>query len=147
MQLIDNIADLLMEVHLFEMAYQRKVIVNRIRALSFQIASHVIKIYLYPSNTALRGWEKEIQAWVADLSHMRYDGTKKLKESDYFKLLYSEPFIGSDIVELVYSMSVKNGLPKIKDGVNIDHKIKSFYEKLAKELSGKSVFVDISNLI
>lgn len=139
MSYLNSIMDALMEVHIFEMAYQRKVIVNKVRDLSLHIAEHVNKIALWSDNSARKHWEKEIHAALANISKLRYDGTKRLKSDEYFNLLYIEPFERSDLIQSVSKEGIRNGMFDLKwkesDFDKIDKKIKTVYTELSKQIS------------
>lgn len=131
--------DALMEVHIFEMAFQRKVIFNKVRDLSLHIAEHVVKLSLWPENSARKHWEKEIHAALANISKLRYDGTKRLKSDEYFNLLYNEPFERSDLIQSAAKEGIRNGMFDLKwtasDFDKIDKKIKTVYTELSKLIS------------
>jgi hypothetical protein len=67
---IMEIVDSVLESSLFEMAFQRKVIINRLRDLQFQINRHVMKIIVWPSAQEVPHWKRELTGWGNDLTAM-----------------------------------------------------------------------------
>jgi len=149
MKIIEGIVDRLMEVHLFEMAFQRKNIVERCKNLQMQIAIHVIKCSVWSDNEARHHWESEINNWIGQINDMFYDRHKKLSYETYFDLLWVAPFEHTPIVRRRANGS--DGLPKVNlssdELASIENKIKAAYDLVCEELSMKdSVMAGFSGI-
>jgi hypothetical protein len=100
MRLWENIYD-----RLDEMAFRRKAVIDKLRALQTPINSHVLKIIVWPDAPEVRHWKSELIAWGDDLAAMRLRGFRGVAPMG-FKLawehLYEEPFAGaeSDVLRL-----------------------------------------------
>lgn len=140
MSFIDKIVDALLEVHLFEMAYQRKQIVDKTRDKATQIASHISKIALYPEHSARKHWENEVHSWIKSIDDMKFDRSKKLATEDYHKYLYKEPFENTNFVDHISKQAVRSdGMFDHKwtdhHKINLENKIKKVYHDISSHLS------------
>jgi len=147
MKYIDSIVQALMEIRVFEMAFQRKHVINKTRDLSLHIAQHIAKIALYPEHSARKHWEKEVHDACNSIDDLKYDGNKKLKESDYRHLLYEEPYEGTGLIDNTARKSIGNGMVdhKWSDAHKqvLHAKIKSTYHGLSYQLANnKYVHID-----
>ena len=92
---IMEIVDSLIESPLFEMAFQRKVIINRLRDFQFQINDHVLKIIAWPDAQEVPHWKRELTAWGNQLARMTLRvgrGSQPMGFDLPWKHLYQEPF-------------------------------------------------------
>lgn len=147
MNYLQSIANALMEVHIFEMAFQRKHVINKTRDLSLHIAQHIAKIALYPGHSARKHWEKEVHVACNSIDDLKYDGNKKLKESDYQNLLHKEPYEGTGLLDNTARKSIGSGMvdhkwsQEHKDDLN--DKIESTYHNLSHQLANnKYIHID-----
>jgi len=143
MNLLEASIDELMKTHIFEIAFQRKHIINKTRDLSVQIASHVAKIALWPDYQARNHWESELHHLCKDISQMSYDRSKKLTKDDYHKLLYKEPYENTDFVDNEAKTSIRvDKMPDHKwsneHKQNLEGKIKGVYNDLSNQLSSNN---------
>lgn len=92
MKIKDILLDWVIETDLFEMAFKRKIVVDKVRDHQIQIARHLIKHLYYdvPEETK-RHWAKEIDAWLSTIDDYRLKGGKALDGSVYYELLFKEP--------------------------------------------------------
>jgi hypothetical protein len=150
MKYLDNIIDALMEVHLFEMAYQRKHMVSKTRDLSMHIAKHITKIALYPQHDARHHWVSEANAALDDIDNYAYDGKKKLKEDEYHSILFKEPFENTGLVDNVARKEISLGMFNHKwTDEHKEHlygKINDVYKTISKQLASKK-FVHLDNVL
>jgi hypothetical protein len=122
---IADILDSVLESPLFEMAFQRKVIINRLRDLRFQINRHAIKIIAWPDAPEVPHWKHELTAWGNDLTAMTLRvgrGSRPMGFDLPWKHLYQEPFDPAPneamgflarIVSEEYQRPVSKPLPEI----------------------------------
>jgi hypothetical protein len=92
---IMDILDAMIESPLLEMAFQRKVIIARLRDLQFQINDHVLKIIAWPDAPDVPHWKRELTAWGNQLGRMTLRVGKGLRPMGFdlpWKHLYEEPF-------------------------------------------------------
>ena len=94
-----DLVDSVIESPLFEMAFQRKVIINRLRGFQFQINSHALKIIAYPDSQDVPHWRRELIAWGNDLAAMQLRGLRGVTPMGFamaWNGLYREPFEGAE---------------------------------------------------
>lgn len=150
MNYLQFIANALMEVHVFEMAFQRKHVINKTRDLSLHIAQHVCKIALYPEHSARKHWEKEIHASCDSIDDLKFDGNKKLKSSDYHNLLYKEPYEHTGLLDNTARKSIGSGMVDHKWTEEhksiMSDKIRTVYDKLSTQLANTQ-YVHINSIL
>ena len=94
-----KLLDILMETRVFELAYNRKTAVNKVRDISLNTSMELLKILMYKDSRNQNHWRAKFDGWMASIK--RYSkGT--LKERDLYNLLWSEP-LGemSQLVDLI----------------------------------------------
>jgi hypothetical protein len=92
---IMDIVDSVIESPLFEMAFQRKVIINRLRDLQFQINDHALTIIAWPDAQDVPHWKRELTTWGNQLARMTLRAGRGLRPMGFdlpWKHLYQEPF-------------------------------------------------------
>ncbi len=57
-----------------EMAFRRKAITDKLRALQSQINAHALKIIAYPDSRDVPHWRSELIAWGKKLTAMQLCG-------------------------------------------------------------------------
>jgi hypothetical protein len=88
-----------------EMAFRRKAIIDKLRALQTPINSHVLKVIVWPDAQESRHWKSELISWGDDLAAMRLRGFRGVAPMGFrlaWEHLYEEPFAGaeSDVLRL-----------------------------------------------
>ena len=88
-----------------EMAFRRRAIIDKLRALQTPINSHALKIIVYPDSQDVSHWKHELIAWGDDLAAMRLRGFRGVAAMGFrmaWEHLYEEPFAGaeSDVLRL-----------------------------------------------
>lgn len=88
-----------------EMAFRRKAVIDKLRALQTPINSHVLKMIVWPDAQEVRLWKSELIAWGDDLAAMRLRGFRGVVPMGFrlaWEHLYEEPFAGaeSDVLRL-----------------------------------------------
>ncbi len=83
-----KLLDLLIETRLFELAYKRKVAIDKVRDLSFNTSEELLKILMYKDSKNQSHWRGKFNGWFKDIK--RYS-KNTLKEKDLINLLYEEP--------------------------------------------------------
>jgi hypothetical protein len=90
-----------METRIFELAYNRKTAVNKVRDISLNTSMELLKILMYKDSRNQNHWRAKFDGWMASIK--RYSkGT--LKERDLFHLLWVEPLGDLDQLEDLISM-------------------------------------------
>jgi hypothetical protein len=96
-----RLLDILMETRIFELAYNRKTAVNKVRDISLNTSMELLKILMYKDSRNQNHWRAKFDGWMASIK--RYSkGT--LKERDLFHLLWVEPLGDLDQLEDLISM-------------------------------------------
>src|SRR4051794_31767280 len=82
-----------------EMAFKRRAIIDKLRALQTPINSHALKIIVYPDAEEVRHWRRELIAWGNDLAAMQLRGFRGVTPMGFalaWNGLYREPFEGAE---------------------------------------------------
>ncbi len=73
------------------MAYSRSRAEDLCHDLGEEIRNHLIKVYLYPQSTHVKGWMLELRAWYRRIVYVGNNQKKKpLKFKDYYMWLYAD---------------------------------------------------------
>lgn len=92
MKLSELLSDLLLRTQLFEMAFAKRVAMDRARDLQFPIAEHLVKIVMYQGALPEAHWIKEVNTWLQRIQTHKLRGTNKpLGEKELFLILFDEP--------------------------------------------------------
>lgn len=141
MKIADIVTDWIINTELFEMAYQRKAVIGRVRSLQDEIATHLIKHEYYDVSEETKShWRSEINAWIGRIQKSKLKGNKMLSGSTYYDLLFNEP-LGerSDVVGIIRVIDKIDGMGKYNKVGTVDQ----LHERLEKILHQLSY--DISN--
>ena len=96
-----RLLDILMETRIFELAYNRKTAMDKIRDISLNTSMELLKIIMYKNSRNQNHWRGKLDGWFSSIK--RYArGT--LKERDLFHLLWVEPLGELDQLEDLISM-------------------------------------------
>ena len=82
-----------------EMAFKRRAIIDKLRALQTSINSHALKIIVYPEVDEVPHWKRELIAWGNDLAAMQLRGFRGVTPMGFalaWNGLYREPFEGAE---------------------------------------------------
>ena len=84
MRICNVLLDFLNEIALFEMAYRRRIAIDRVRDLQQEIADHLIKVIMYSDTMHINEWSNELNAWLDQIQNYRVKN-KFINIGDYFK--------------------------------------------------------------
>ena len=82
-----------------EMAFKRRAIIDKLRALQSPINSHALKIIFYPDAKEVPHWKRALIAWGNDLAAMQLRGFRGVIPMGFalaWNGLYREPFEGAE---------------------------------------------------
>jgi hypothetical protein len=92
MRLREVVLDYIAETKLFEMAFERKVAVNKSRHLQNQISRHLVKVYMYQDSEYVNHWCNELNTWLNDIQDNIVRGNNRPLDFDtLMKILLIEP--------------------------------------------------------
>jgi hypothetical protein len=92
MSIKDIIVDTLMKTSLFEMAFSKSEAIKKTSDLQFEIARHMIKIYMYRNSIHVNHWCNELNSWFHRIQDHKLKGTKKpLAYKDLYHILFEQP--------------------------------------------------------
>jgi hypothetical protein len=76
------------------MTYARGDAESKITDLGYEFAQHVMKVYVFPHSSYLKGWLRELRAWYLRIGFIgsKLKGGKKFKASNYSAFLL-EPIL------------------------------------------------------
>ena len=132
--IVENFKDIITE-----MAFDRKVVISKIRGLAFPVIEHLIKVIRYKDDINLNKHIKDIETWLNDIQRPDVGKAgKKLKSNDYFKLLFEEPVTDINNIQFIKntekgSLKKYQSLEKIKD----EKETMELLYKIVKEISIK----------
>jgi hypothetical protein len=130
-----------------EMAFRRKAIVDKLRALQTPINSHALKIIVYPESQDAPHWKRELIAWGNDLATMQLRGFRGVTPMGFalaWNGLYREPFEGAEdrVLQLKLGQIEREyQRPVVKDRRQIMAELTGFLRPFCEAI-GKSEFVD-----
>ncbi|MGD9616993.1 MAG: hypothetical protein AB7H90_17825 [Alphaproteobacteria bacterium] len=81
------------------MAFKRRAVIDKLRALQTPINSHALKIIVYPDADEVPHWKRELIAWGNDLAAMQLRGFRGDIPMGFalaWNGLYREPFEGAE---------------------------------------------------
>ena len=136
MKIKDVFANWVSESQLFEMAFKRKVAIDKIRSFQLQIAKHLIKhLYYDVSEETKKHWEQEIDTWLNDIDETRLKKGKTLDGSVYYHHLFTEP-LGerSDVTRKIKKINTDVDM-KQKEGLIDITKLHENLEKILHDVS------------
>jgi hypothetical protein len=92
MKLRDLIIDHLSETAIFELAFRRRIAVDKARNLQNQIARHLIKLQMYADSEHRNHWCAELNGWLNDVqdNELKHTGSP-LDKATLFNILFHEP--------------------------------------------------------
>jgi hypothetical protein len=99
MKIREIVLDTLIKTRLFEMAFERKAIIDKLRAFQPQINRHAFKIIIWPDAQEATHWKHELTVWGNDLAALTMRTGRGLRPMGFdlaWKHLYLEPFEGSE---------------------------------------------------
>ena len=130
-----------------EMAFRRKAIIDKLRALQPQINAHALKLIAYPDSRDAAHWRSELIVRGNDLTAMqlrRLRGVTPMGFAMAWNGLYREPFEGAEdrVLQLKLGMIEREyQRPIIKDRKEIMIELRSFLRSFCEAI-GRSQFVD-----
>jgi len=143
-----RLLDILMETRIFELAYNRKAAMNKVRDLSLNTSMELLKILMYQDSRNQPHWRGKFDGWMAGIK--RYaKGT--LKERDLINLLWEEPLGNIDQLEDLISM-VESDYYKPSHHINYNdltslHKqMKDIFTSISKDIVNNKR-ININNYI
>ena len=100
MKVKDLLIDSLISTDLFEMAFAKKVAIDKARNLQNQIARHLIKIQMYNQSQYIQHWISEVNGWLLDIQENKLRGTNKpLPYRVLMLILFEEPLSTIDDIQ------------------------------------------------
>lgn len=100
MLLKEVLLEWLLNTNLFEMAFERKVVINKVRQLQTTIARHFVTLVTFDDLNNLNHWINEIDGYLADIDEAFVKpGTRKLNPAEYYNMLWEEP-LGHGVLAL-----------------------------------------------
>ena len=130
-----------------EMAFRRKAIVDKLRALQTPINSHALKIIVYPDSQDVPHWRRELIAWGNDLAVMQlrsFRGVTPMGFAMAWNGLYREPFEGAEdrVLQLKLGQTEREyQRPITKDRRQVMAELTGFLHPFCEAI-GHSQFVD-----
>lgn len=139
MKWADFLLNKITETDLFEMTYERKVIIDKCRDLSSQICIHIVKLTCFDNPDDIRDKIFDsLYTWFNEIRKLRiysFDKNKRLPEDDYFKYIWADKIHNLDDFEYLF-LEVKKTYKEVLPIQDLKiSKIYSQLTRLSKELS------------
>ena len=135
-----------------EMAFRRKAIVDKLRALQGPIIDHALKIIVYPDAADVQHWKRELAAWGNDLAGMflrTLRGPRPMGFDMAWHGLYQEPFEGHEAASLQFQLERlqhEYQRPIIKNPPQIMAELTAFLRSLSQAIGqGRVVYPVVEN--
>lgn len=150
MQIKELLINVLMNTELFEMAFSKRVAMDKARYLQNQIARHLAKIVMYSNSPHVPHWCDEVNAWLDDIQDNKLKGTNRpLQEKDLFNILLDEPLGTLDDVRSRMNRNYREYPTLVIDEPDpaiISKKLSWILLQVSSDI-GKNLFVDIKQYI
>lgn len=130
-----------------EVAFRRKAIVDKLRALQGPVILHALKIIVWPDAPEASHWRRELTAWGNDLAVMRAKGFRGVTPMGFdmaWNGLYREPFEGAEDEVLRFDLGRierEYERPITKEPTQVMAELTAFLRALCEAI-GRSRFVD-----
>jgi hypothetical protein len=130
-----------------EMAFKRRAIIDKLRALQPSINEHALKILVFPDAEEIPHWKRELIAWGNDLAAMQlrsFRGVTPMGFALAWNGLYREPFEGAEDRVLAFQLGRierEYQRPITADRRQILIRLTDFLRSYCEAI-GKSEFVD-----
>jgi hypothetical protein len=124
MKLRDLLIDILLETRLFELSFDRKEAIDKIKSNSHTICLHCIKLLILPNSMHRSHWIKELNDRLDEIDDIR---TKP--DNDKFQAKFYKKYIWEGFLE--NPDQIKKTIRKIKS---------KYKEEFIKDLDSKTVF-------
>ena len=136
----------LISTNLFEMAFSKKVAIDRARDLQLQIARHLVKIIMYSESQYVSHWSSEVNTWLDKIQDHRLKGTNRpLSESELTNILFIEPLGTISDVQARMNRNYRD-YPDLKidqsDALEISKQLSWILPKICDDISNEN-FTDI----
>ena len=143
-----RLLDMLMETRIFELAYNRKVAMDKVRDLSLNTSMELLKILMYKNSRNQNHWRGKLNGWFSGIK--RYTkGT--LKERDLFHLLWTEPLGDLDqLVDLISMVEADYYSPSYHINYNdlpsLHNHMKNIFTVISRDIANNK-HININNYI
>ena len=130
-----------------EMAFKRRAIIDKLRALQSQINSHALKVIVYPDAQEVPRWKRELIALGNDLAAMQLRGFRGVTPMGFalaWNGFYREPFEGAEdrVLQLKLGQIEREyQRPIAQDRRQIMSELTAFLRSYCEAI-GQSQFVD-----
>lgn len=109
MRLREILLDAIINTKLFEMAYQRKIAIDKVRSRQDTIALHLVKLLMFSNNNVVPHWKTEVNSWISELNRIKLKPyNHRLYSDNFMQLLFDEPLGTStdtyDFIKEVYRL-------------------------------------------
>lgn len=147
MKISDVIGDWFLSTPLFEMAYNRKRVIEGITNLQDQIAIHLVKhVYFDASDETKAHWEAELNTWLRKIRRLKLKNGKMLGGDVYYRLLFEEP-LGEriNVEDVISDVMVDDSMADMDTTMTIGElhqRLESIIRKLSFDISNQK-FDDI----
>ena len=131
-----KVIDLLNQTPLFELAYQRRKALDKIDGLSYQISTHLLKVFLFPTSPNVKHWLGELNGWLIQLNDLRLKpSNNKPTYKDFIQNL-KNPYLenSNQVEEMILSTIRYNQEETPKYDIDSEDVIKMI-EKICLDLS------------
>ena len=146
----------LQETKLFEMAFKRKKLIEKIEGLQNPINEHLLKIILFDDKVNFSKHVNDLETWLLDIQEMDFlSSNKKLKSKDHFNTLFIEPISNDSNVQYIENklrgkLKKYSKLPRRRSNEEAIIILYNLHKEISKLLSRNEIydfFNDIENKI
>lgn len=138
--------DVLNKTALFEMAFDKKTMENKIRGLEKPINLHLIKLLRYKDPENKQKHINDIMTWLSDIQDLDFlKKNKKFSKDTYYKLLFEEPITDGGNTQYLknlerYTLKSYLSLPIIRSEKETIMELEQLHNKISSLLSRNEIF-------
>jgi hypothetical protein len=92
MRIIEILIDSLIKTSIFEMAFSKADAIRKTSELQFEIAEHLIKVFMYSESEYVNHWCNELNSWLKKIQKLKLKNSNKpLPYNVLRKILWEQP--------------------------------------------------------
>lgn len=150
MKITEIAIHLMMKTSIFEMAFARAEAIKKVSELQFEIAEHLIKVFMYSESEFVNHWCNELNSWLRKVQRYKPKSSKKpLPYEVLRKILWEQPLESIDEVQSIMnevSYDYQNVKINEPDAQVVHKHVEDVLSKICADIS-ENKFRDVGNYL